>query len=359
METGYLATIIAGITIGQVNIMELGPTEPNAAFSPTPVKPESWDEYRALWQQAERKQLLTSHPLHLDIELAGNCNLKCSMCWQSGRLDTPLGLMKDDMYKSIIDNGIPAGMSAIKLQSRGESTLHPRLADLAAYAKSAGVRDVQLTTNGIILDKPKKLESLMEAGLDKLIFSIDEQHDESAREIYGDRAPHLPDVVKRTFEMRERKGIKTRIRIQTFAPDGQTQEERLDEIKGIYPDADEYLINLLWDSDVEHDSLADLADGYDLYPCSYLWTRLVVFWNGDVTLCCRDYNCSLKLGNINDNSVEEIWMGERMQELRRAHAEGRRREVDVCKHCDMASKPKCQPDRQRHETFIHVDAALA
>ena len=325
----------------------------SAVPAPVETHPKTWEEYRDAWAKAERRELLTKHPLHLDMEFSGNCDLKCSMCWQSGEIGTPLGLMKDRLFKQVIDAGVRHGLAAVKLQSRGESLLHPRIADLARYAKEAGVMDVQLTTNGMLLAKGDKMDRLLASGIDKIIFSIDDAHDKSAAEIYGDRAPDIREVVRETLERRGKLAPEgPKIRIQTFAPPGQTQEERLKEVRAEFPGADEHLINVLWNSNVSEDSLNGLSSDFDLLPCPYLWTRLAVFWNGDVTLCCRDYNCSLNLGNANETDIREIWTGKEMAELRQAHNENRRSEISLCRHCDQATRRKGTAGKPN--TFLHV-----
>lgn len=327
----------------------------DAAMSPTAVRPSSWEEYRAAWTAAENRRLLTDHPLHLDMELAGACNLKCAMCWQSGALTAPLGTMDDDLFKRVVDEGVAMGLRAIKLQSRGESMLHPHVGELARYAKEAGVMDVQLTTNGTLFAKPGKMESIVASGLDKLIFSIDESHDVSAREVYRGSPPDVRDLFRQVYELRERLGLSgPKLRVQTFAPEGVTQEERLAAIRAEFPFADEYLVNVLWNSNTEEDSVAGLGLGYDFLPCSYLWTRMVVFWNGDVTTCCRDYNGALTMGNVRESSIRDIWLGARMTAYRRVHAGGKRRGMAICGHCDVSTRRR---GGDRVNSFIHLDNA--
>lgn len=255
-------------------------------------------------------------------------------------MTSKLGLMKDELFKKVIDHGVTQGLCAIKLQSRGESLLHPRIADLASYAKTAGIMDLQLTTNGFLLANGEKMERLLTSGLTKLIFSIDDGHDASAKEIYGDRMPNVREIARAAIELRDRLGPDApKIRIQTFAAPNQTQEDRLREVQAEFPDADEHMIHLLWNSNPLEDSVENLLTEYEQFPCKYLWTRMAVFWNGDVTLCCRDYNNEMKLGNVAEQNVEDIWLGEKMQGLRRAHFEGRRRDIHLCHHCDQSCRP--------------------
>ena len=314
------------------------------AMIPEPINILSWEEYRQKWSLGEERKILTEFPLHLDIELTSQCNLRCKMCWQNGLLkDEQQGLMEESVFKKIIDEGLQHGLQAIKLQSRGESTLHPRIADFAKYAKDAGVRDVQLTTNGMVFwKKQKRLEDLLISGIDKLIFSIDAAHDESALEIYGaGNVPNVREIVKSAFLLRRNLGQKKpEIRVQASFSPPQAEQEVIAKLREEFPEANELMADKVWITDVNVEGIADLRRGFELLPCSFLWTRLVVFWDGAVTLCCRDYNNAHRLGNVNHQSIQEIWLGEKMMGLRHAHLDGMRHKVAVCRNCELYISPK-------------------
>lgn len=326
---------------------EQPPQDPKAAQA---VDVKDWESYRKFWTRAESRELLTQYPLHLDIELAGTCNLKCSMCWQSGALVAPLGVMDDHLFKSIINDGMKQGLCAVKLQSRGESLLHPRIGELARFAKDKGVLDLQLTTNATLFDKQGKIESILNSGIDKLIFSIDDEHDKSALKVYGEKTPNVRalfrEIVTRRNQMVSARPI---MRIQTFAPPGVSQTERLAQVKAEFPEADEYLVNVLWNSAYREESVEGLTRDHEFFPCAYLWTRLTVFWNGDVTTCCRDYNGTLALGNAKEHSIKSLWLGQQMTLFRHRHSAGRRQSMDICANCDISTRKK-EIDRQ--QTFI-------
>ena len=154
----------------------------------------NFEEYRYLWNLVSRKPFLTSFPIHLDLELTARCNLKCKMCFQNYMLDTK-SIMSEELFKNIIDEGTQSGLCSIKLQSRGESMMHPKIVELLGYAKEKGVLDVHLTTNGLLL-KGKKLDGLVEAGLDLLILSYDRDHAEAAHMTEDDYTKLMQNVVK-------------------------------------------------------------------------------------------------------------------------------------------------------------------
>jgi radical SAM protein with 4Fe4S-binding SPASM domain len=75
--------------------------------------------------------------------------------------------------------------------------------------------------------------------------------------------------------------------------------------------------------------------------CSKPFYELVIKANGDVTPCCADWDGSLKVGNVLEQSLLEIWSGEKMQGIRRLHLQGRRADLSMCRECTLI---KSQPD---------------
>ena len=71
------------------------------------------------------------------------------------------------------------------------------------------------------------------------------------------------------------------------------------------------------------------------HPCHYLWRGAAyVKQNGDIYPCCQSYMLDGQpLGNLESNSLVEIWNGPAMQTLRQAHIDGRAGEVDMCARC--------------------------
>ncbi len=167
---------------------------------------ERFQVYRELWHKAERYEVLTDFPIHLDIELVGVCNLKCEFCFQNGLITQPLGYMKFELFKKIIDEGALKGLCAIKLQIRGESYLHPELFDCIGYAKNAGIMDTQITTNGTLLDE-KRVRRTFDSGLDGIIFSVDAHHAECYERTCRDNTySSVERAIKNFLELRGKLG---------------------------------------------------------------------------------------------------------------------------------------------------------
>jgi radical SAM protein with 4Fe4S-binding SPASM domain len=97
-----------------------------------------------------------------------------------------------------------------------------------------------------------------------------------------------------------------------------------------------------WEDIADQVSQVEYLPYYDIEPqpvvmedwaCPQLWQRLFVLVDGSVQPCCFLY--ADKVGNVNLQSIEEIWNGEKMNRFRRLHKEGKSHEIPMCASCYM------------------------
>jgi radical SAM protein with 4Fe4S-binding SPASM domain len=102
-----------------------------------------------------------------------------------------------------------------------------------------------------------------------------------------------------------------------------------------------------WQGTVDHvrvfpisRSFADLPDNLtdDMYrseTCTFVWNRMTVFWNGDVTRCMADVDARHVVGNLGERTIDRIWNGDELIELRSRHAAPTDfRDLGICGRCD-------------------------
>ncbi len=65
---------------------------------------------------------------------------------------------------------------------------------------------------------------------------------------------------------------------------------------------------------------------------------LQVQWDGTVVPCCYDYNSRMILGDFKEQTLGEIFRGEKYDKIRRAHIEGNFSEYPFCDVCDQLNK---------------------
>ena len=108
---------------------------------------------------------------HLQVEVAGACNLRCRMCLVRYRpaLDRRTALFPLDRFVALLDEA--PELERVTLQGLGEPLLHPDLTAMVATCAARGIR-VGFNTNGTLLTA-RRIDALLRAGLDWLHVSVD------------------------------------------------------------------------------------------------------------------------------------------------------------------------------------------
>jgi len=69
--------------------------------------------------------------------------------------------------------------------------------------------------------------------------------------------------------------------------------------------------------------------------CHYLAYQMTTDWNGDVVLCPQDWHKRLRFGNLNVQSMYEVWRSPAMHKRRMQLLRGRGG-LEPCQHCNVA-----------------------
>ncbi|MBI49364.1 MAG: hypothetical protein CL850_03645 [Crocinitomicaceae bacterium] len=300
-----------------------------------------YKEYRRLWRDTAVKHVETEFPLHLDIEVTSYCNLACPMCPRTHRV--ALGewknkMMKFETFKKIIDEGTEKGLKAINLNNFGESFFNKKLVEMIEYAKSKGVLDVMLHTNGTVMDEILA-ERIINSGLDRIIFSLDS----ITKEIYEKIriGANFEDTIKnvRMFHtIREKMcNYKPVIRVSMVRmKENDHEANKFEKFWGPYADEVTYTDYRNQDGLDKTDRYTEFKKENKSYSCPALWQRLTINATGEVTACCRDAGKRLTLGKINDEnkSLTNIWNGDKLKESRNLHENKQAYLIDACNGCD-------------------------
>ncbi len=289
---------------------------------------------RARWARATPGRALFPAPLHVDIELTNVCDIDCVMC-ERRYMKRPLGMMTLENFKRVIRQCVRAGVDSVKLNLWGESVLNRSLVEMVRYAKENSGLILQFNTNANRMT-PLISRGLVESGLDRITISLDGVKASTYAKIRrkGDFKTVTTNVEALLAE--KKKACKT-------APHVTLQMIRM---KDTLPEVDAYIAR--WKDKVDAISITNIgatAGSEDILklsvrkagrvrrvPCPQLWQRLSVFWNGDVTVCCNDYQGFLKIGNVFKTGLLKLWRSARLNEIRAKH---KRREFLglVCDKC--------------------------
>ena len=291
--------------------------------------------YRYKFKKFPEQRIVTDFPIYLLIEPVSACNLRCIMCFQIDESFTSnnnfMGNMDIDLFKKIIDEAVEGRTKAITLASRGEPTLHPKLGEMLEYC-SGKFFELKINTNGIIL-KDKLIRQILKSGVTDMVFSIDSytKKDYESIRIQGVFETVLNNV-KRFKEIKER-----------FYPNSKCATR----VSGVRVDKkqDPNAFKDFWKEYVEHVVIVEMENRWDTYnnpkeiagtcACDYLWERMYVWYDGLCNPCDVDYKSELQVGSIKENSIKDIWTGEKYQKLRKLHLDGNRNSCYPCDRCPI------------------------
>jgi len=115
----------------------------------------------------------------VDLMINNMCNINCIFCYHLGIKDQDFDFSMEKIITAL-QAGRKKGYDEVYI-SGGEPTLNENLLDIIKTAKELGYKDIKIMTNGIRMYYNDYLKTLVNAGLNKVAFSLhgasDEVHD--------------------------------------------------------------------------------------------------------------------------------------------------------------------------------------
>ncbi|MNK65809.1 molybdenum cofactor biosynthesis protein A [compost metagenome] len=291
----------------------------------------AYRENRLNWTRFAREQIVSDYPLHVDIELASLCNLRCPMCYtitEEFKQKVNAKLMDFEVFTKVVDECAAGGVYSIRLSFRGESFLHPRLVDCVRYAKQKGIQEVSTLTNGLKLDEAMFTE-IMEAGIDWITISFDglgETYEQIRRPAKYERA--VEKIANYARIKRDAGRVKPLIKVQSVLPAIESDPQSYYDV--FAPITDLVSSNPLIDFTINKSHLPKIPD----FSCPQIYQRLVVGADGLCMMCSNDEEGQHIVGDAKVQTIHEIWHGQQMTHVRALHRAHRAsEELAACASC--------------------------
>jgi radical SAM protein with 4Fe4S-binding SPASM domain len=298
--------------------------------------------YRALWKAAEDFRIVTPWPLHLDIDTNYTCNLSCIMCplgVEGFPVSYPGKWLDYNLYAKVLREGAAQGLSSIRLGITGEPLFRKDILDFVNLARELGITDIMLITNGLLL-KGDLVRNLIEAGLTRLMVSIDAARPETYAQIRrgGDHAQVVENVLGFIHTRQSLGSLLPLLRVSFVKMS--LNESELDQFKEFWKSKADYISiqqysNILGSGRTAyHASDRRRISGF---RCPEPWQRMSLFVNGDLFPCCSDLGRLAPLGNATKTTVSRVWTSVAAHRLRLLHQQGQWQDDPTCRRCALSS----------------------
>lgn len=278
----------------------------------------------------------TTFPRRILFEMTSNCNFLCRMCPQQS-LKRPRMDMDGALYRKVIDEIDSFGIEGLWMYHLGESLLHPEFSENLKHIstkKNLGV--IWMSTNGEFFTEDK-VKLVLKSNLDYINFSAHAVTEETYETIVP---PGKFKTVQANLEkFYELKGTDNLPRKPFFHCQMIEQETTKHEVDAFinkhYKRAEIVSINMLEYANLPNNKFGlHQRERKPLASCLRVSRNdCFICSNGDVTLCDAAYNGELFLGNVNRQSLHEIWNGEHRKKILDLNERGCMNEIDFCKGC--------------------------
>ena len=292
--------------------------------------------------------ILNVFPKYFLIETINMCNARCIMCAiDFKKRKNPV--MSDALFDKIANDlsQYKDHIEKVALYLDGEPLLDKGLPEKIQKLKKAGIKKINIATNASLLNKEKAIQ-IIDAGLDEIFIAIDSLKKEVYESIrVGLKFEKVYQNIMDFILTRNKLNPNLVIRIQMIL-----QELNINEAG----DFKKHWRPLLKSNDqVAVQKAHNYASGAKVMkfgdekmvnniPCIALWGTFVIHVSGIVPLCCMDTKSEVVLGDLNNQTIAEVWSGNILNKIRKIHLSGKRNKVSLCDGCTLWRDSKSKRD---------------
>jgi MoaA/NifB/PqqE/SkfB family radical SAM enzyme len=221
-------------------------------------------------------------------------------------------------------------VEAVNIASRGEPLLHPLIGKMLAYVAGKFVA-LKLNTNGWFLNEATA-HALLACDLMTLVISADAASEPAYSQLrVGGTLERVLRNVRTFRQLRDTQYPKSRLllRVSGVKVEGTPELEEMKQVWGELADQVCFTAYNPWEN-VYAKEVNDIRE-----PCTDLWRRMFVWWDGRVNPCDVDYRSNLSVGRFPDTGLSELWTGAEYTSLRQAHLSNLRGFCNPCKRCTV------------------------
>lgn len=252
------------------------------------------------------------------IEITNKCNMNCSFCTKISRKDK---VMTVEEFEMVVRDASKF-TSLIALHVKGEPLLHPNLKEILSISEKYNLK-VNITTNATLLLKQLdtilsfpsirqiniSLHSAEQSGIDEDVYitNIFKAVDDICNKtniIISYRLWNLENLKNNKINQNILLKLGNKYNIENIIEKAQ-KNEFIELDRSVFLNQD---IEFEW-PDINREIISKTG------KCYGLRNQIGILSNGDVVPCCLDADANIFLGNIFEQSLEEILTSNRAKDI--------------------------------------------
>ncbi|MFA5830882.1 MAG: radical SAM/SPASM domain-containing protein [Candidatus Paceibacterota bacterium] len=247
------------------------------------------------------------------------CNSRCAFCPLTD-LARAKGTMSDELFHKIIKEGKEMGVKRFIPFLNGEPFANPKIFEWLDYMEKEGVRTC-LFTNAELLDEEKIDRLAKYSNIDYINCSFNAATKETYDAIM--RRPSFERAKKNVEYLIAKAPFKIKVGM-TVVEKNKHETELFRKMWGRRAKFGDF-VN--W-AGARHDPFEKTGERI---PCAYILNKMYILWDGRACLCCFDYDGKVIFGDLNKESLRDVW--EAGEPIRERH---RKSDFDMalCRECN-------------------------
>ncbi len=288
---------------------------------------------------------ITGKPIACSIEPTSICNLNCPECPTGANLlKRPRGMLPMADYTKMLAQLAPE-LLYLNLYIQGEPLMHPNFGAMVKEASRYKLY-TSTSTNGHYMNQALA-EELVRSKLTRIIFSVDGTNQESygLYRVGGNFHQVKQSIIDVVRAKRKARSFYPIIVMQFLV--FRHNEHELPQVKKL---AHRLKVDKLEIKTAQFNSFGNMRPPlnakYSRYSdelgrylktpvmnrCWRQWHSATITWDGRLAPCCYDKDATYAFGNVNTQSLDELWYGEKSMAFKQ-HIFTNRGTIDMCKNC--------------------------
>lgn len=293
----------------------------------------------------ENLEDFSSFPRYFQLETINDCTARCIMCGiKEWKKLTKQKLMSDSLFKKIADEIIEhkQEVQSIALYVGNEPLMDENITNRINYLAKNNIC-INISTNASLLNKDKA-KALIDCGINHISFSIDSLNKKIYEEIRrGLNFEKVLGNILAFIKMRDSLNANIKIKINIVENSQNTNEianfvefweKILDKNKGDFVRVESFVQTFNQKQNMQEleNKAQEEYEKINALPCYTLWNTMVIKADGSVALCCIDQLRNYCSGNLENNSIQEIWHNH-AKAIKELHLKAGRGACKICKNC--------------------------
>lgn len=270
------------------------------------------------------------------IETTNFCNARCIMC--------PHTIMKRSQ-KTMIDSTFNKIIYQIKkeginpnvfiLNGFGEPLVDSKIFDRIKKIKADFTNSKVKFYSNLNLANKKIIKNLINSNLDEINISLNGYNKQNYQKVmdidYQKTINNLQYLIK--TKKIKKSDIKIRISMTLVKYNENTAQKF---IKKWSKKVDSVSVNKVhnYNNSIKNiDNKLKINFKKTAFPCKYIWDTITFDVNGEIVLCCLDYESQYNFGNINSQSILNSFYSQKFNLIRKQHLKLQSKNIKICQRC--------------------------